>query len=367
MVGVTGSSGKTTTKEMVAAVLATTFKTHATRGNYNSLIGAPLTVLACPRDAEALVVEMGMNASGEIGAIAHMARPHIGVVTNVGMAHIGLLGSRLNIARAKAELVEALVETGGQKRYPVRALLWGEDDFTGWIKDQIAEPRCIRTLTFGTAEADDARCTAYSFDETGCATGEATLPSGAVVELALGMPGEHNLIDALAAAGVGDVLGVPKERIADALAAMRPIKMHQQVLKAPGGFTVIDDSYNANTDSMRRAVDVLCTLPAARRIACLGDMGELGDTSEVMHAVVGAYVAAKPVDVLVAVGPASRGMGEAARLMGMGEDNVVCVDSADAASAVLREILRPGDAVLVKASRSTGLDSCVEAVMGAWA
>lgn len=367
VVGVTGSSGKTTTKEMVAAVLATTFKTHATRGNYNSLIGAPLTVLACPRDAEALVVEMGMNASGEIGAIAHMARPHIGVVTNVGMAHIGLLGSRLNIARAKAELVEALVETGGQKRYPVRALLWGEDDFTGWIKDQIAEPRCIRTLTFGTAEADDARCTAYSFDETGCATGEATLPSGAVVELALGMPGEHNLIDALAAAGVGDVLGVPKERIADALAAMRPIKMHQQVLKAPGGFTVIDDSYNANTDSMRRAVDVLCTLPVARRIACLGDMGELGDTSEVMHAVVGAYVAAKPVDVLVAVGPASRGMGEAARLMGMGEDNVVCVDSADAASAVLREILRPGDAVLVKASRSTGLDSCVEAVMGAWA
>ena len=148
---------------------------------------------------------------------------------------------------------------------------------------------------------------------------------------------------------------------------MRSIKMHQQVLKAPGGFTVIDDSYNANTDSMRRAVDVLCTLPAARRIACLGDMGELGDTSEVMHAVVGAYVAAKPVDVLVAVGPASRGMGEAARLMGMGEDNVVCVDSADAASAVLREILRPGDAVLVKASRSTGLDSCVEAVMGAWA
>ncbi len=367
VVGVTGSSGKTTTKEMVAAVLGAKYRTHATAGNLNSLIGAPLTVLACPRDAEALVVEMGMNAPGEIARIAAMARPHVAVVTNVGMAHIGLLGSRLNIARAKGELVEALVETGGQKRWPVCAVLWGEDDFTGWMREQIAEPRCIRTLTFGTAASDDARCTAFSFDGEGCASGTATLPSGAACDLALALPGEHSLLDALAAAAVGDVLGVPADGIAAALAAVRPMKMHQQIVQAPGGFTVIDDSYNANTDSMRRAVDVLCALPAERRIACLGDMGELGDTAEVMHAVVGAYVAAKPVDVLVAVGPLSRAMADAARLMGMGEDGVVTVDDADAAGAVLRDILRPGDAVLVKASRSTALDRTVEAVTTLWA
>ncbi len=367
VVGVTGSSGKTTTKEMVAAVLGTTFKTHATEGNLNSLIGAPLTVLACPRDAEALVVEMGMNSSGEIARIAAMARPHIGVVTNVGMAHIGLLGSRLNIARAKGELVEALVKTDGQVRWPTAAVLWGEDDYTEWMRGQVAEPRGIRTVTFGTSAHDEARCTEFSFDAAGCAAGRVVLPSGASCDLALAMPGEHSLIDALAAAAVGDMLGVSAGRIAQALGALRPMRMHQQVVRAPGGFTVIDDSYNANTDSMRRAVDVLCALPASRRIACLGDMGELGDTAAVMHAVVGAYVAAKPVDVLVAVGPLSRGMAEAARLMGMEKDAVVTVDDADAAGRALRDVLRPGDAVLVKASRSTGLDRTVEAVTAAWA
>lgn len=367
VVGVTGSSGKTTTKEMVAAVLARRFRTHATRGNLNSTIGAPLTVLSAPRDTEALVVEMGMNAAGEIARIAAMARPHMGVITNVGVAHIGLLGSRANIARAKAEIVEALPPTGAAGEYPSCVMLCGSDDFTPWIRDEVAVPRGVRALTFGCDASCDARCCDAVFDVQGCARGRVHLPSGAEVDLALAMPGAHNLADALAAAAIGDLLGVAAEDIADALAQVKPLKMHQQVLQAPGGFTVVDDSYNANTDSVRVALDVLCGLPGARHVACLGDMGELGEKAEVLHAVVGAYAAAKPVDVLVCVGELSRGMAEAARLMGMGENAVVEVADAAAASAALRDILKPGDALLVKASRSTGLDACVKAVMGQWA
>lgn len=363
VVGVTGSSGKTTTKEMTAAVLSAKFATHATRGNKNNLIGAPLTVLSCPRDAEALVVEMGMNNLQEIEAIAAVARPHIGIVTNVGVAHIGILGSRENIARAKGELVEALPPTDPSDPYPSCAVLCGEDDYTPWIETNAANPHGVRVVHFGTAPTDDARCLSFELDEAGCAHGSAVLPSGAELDFSLAVPGAHNVKNALAAAAVGDMLGVSAPAMAQALSEVRLMAMHQQVLKAPGGYTVIDDSYNANTDSTRLAVDVLCALPAERRIACLGDMGELGAQEEVLHAVVGAYVAAKPVDVLVAVGPLSRSMASAAQLMGMGEDRVIEVDDAAAASSVLREILRPGDAVLVKASRSTGLDAVVRAVM----
>lgn len=366
VVGVTGSSGKSTTKEMVAAVLATTYRTFATAGNLNSLIGAPLTILSCPLDAEALVVEMGMNNLHEIEAIARTARPHLGVITNVGVAHIGLLGSRLNIARAKAELVEALPPTDESDAHPSCIALCGEDDFTGWISREVAAPRGVRVLTFGTRAADDARCVDVALDGAGCASGRAVLPSGAQFDLRLAIPGAHNVADALAAALIGDRLGVEAQRIGDALAAVRPMAMRQQVVSAPGGFTVLDDSYNANTDSMRRAIDVLCALSGTRRIACLGDMGELGDQAELQHAVIGAYAAAKPVDMLVAVGPLSRAMADAARLMGMGEDAVVTVDDAAAAARVLKEVLRPGDALLVKASRSTGLDQVAKAVTQSW-
>lgn len=359
VVGVTGSSGKTTTKEMVAAVLARRYRTWATPGNLNSTVGAPLTVLSAPPDTEAMVVEMGMNAAGEIAAIAAMARPDAGVVTNVGVAHIGLLGSRDNIARAKSELVAALPAGG-------LAVLWGEDDYAGWMRDEVAAPRGVRTVMFGTAPADDARCTDASFDEEGRAGGVFRLPSGAEARVSLPLPGAHSLLDALAAAAVGDALGVGAPDIAAALEGMAPLAMRQRVVEAPGGIRLVDDSYNANTDSVRMAVDTLCAMPAARRVACLGDMGELGDDSRVLHAVVGAYVAARPVDVLVAVGPLSRHTADAARLMGMPAASVAWAEDAAGAAEALRKVLRPGDAVLVKASRSMGLDAVAEAVGRGW-
>ena len=368
VVGVTGSSGKTTTKEMCARVLAAKYKTFATEGNLNSTLGGPLTVLACPEDAEALVVEMGMSGMHEIEAIARVARPHIGIITNVGTAHIGLLGSRLNIARAKSELVSALAnQEDNSLGVEPCALLWGQDDYTPWISSNVAKPAGVRTLTFGTSASDDASCTDAELDALGCAHGTATLPSGAQMSLDLGLPGAHNVTDALAAAAMGDLLGVPPQAISEALAGLRLEGNRQQVVQCSAGVTVINDCYNANADSMRRAVDVLCSLKASRRIACLGDMGELGGDSQAIHAAVGGYVAGKGVNVLVAVGPLSQAMAHAALLMGMSENDVVEVADAAAAANVLKELAREGDAVLIKASHSTGLEKTVEAVTQAWA
>ena len=362
-VGVTGSSGKTTTRNMVAAVLGAKYRTHCNEANYNNLLGCSLTLLACPEDAEALVMEMGMDHPGEIAALCKLARPDMGVITNVGVAHIGILGSRENIARAKAELVEALPATDASARVPSRVFLWGEDDYTAWISENVAEPRGVRVVTYGTAEGDDARATDVALDEAGCPSATLSLPSGASARVSLAISGEHNVRNALAAACVGDALGVPAADIARALAACAPIKMHQDVVHVPAGYTVIDDSYNANPDSMRAAIDVLCSLPASRRVACLGDMGELGERAGWLHAIVGAYVAAKPVDELVCVGPVSAEMAEAARLMGMPPAHVREVPSAEAAVPVLRGMLREGDACLVMASRSTGLDVVVAGVV----
>ncbi|MBS5450988.1 MAG: UDP-N-acetylmuramoyl-tripeptide--D-alanyl-D-alanine ligase [Coriobacteriia bacterium] len=363
VVGVTGSSGKTTTRTMVAAVLATRYKTHQNEANYNNLIGVPLTILSCPADAEALVVEMGMDHPGEIATLAAVARPRIGLITNVGVAHIGILGSRQAIAAAKAELVEALPPTDREAAVPSRVLLWGEDDFTGWIADEVAGPRGVDVVRYGTSQGDDARATNISMDEAGCASADFALPSGATCHVHLAIPGSHNVRNALVAAALGDGLGIPADAIAAALEGVAPLKMHQQVLQAPAGYTVIDDSYNANPDSMRLALDVLCTLPGNRRVACVGDMGELGEREGLLHAVIGAYAAAKPIDDLVCVGALSHETAEAARLMGMDPAHVFEVADAAAAVPVLAGLLAPGDVALVKASRSTGLDAVVAGVM----
>ena len=363
VVGITGSSGKTTTRTMCAAVLATRYKTHQNEANYNNLIGVPLTILSCPADAEALVVEMGMDHAGEIATLAAVARPQIGLITNVGVAHIGILGSRQAIAAAKAELVEALPATDAAAHVPSRVLLWGEDDFTDWISDEVAAPRGVDVVRYGTDAADAARATNIEVDEAGCASADFALPSGATCHVSLAIPGVHNVRNALAAAALGDELGIPAADIADALEGVAPLKMHQQVLQAPGGFTLIDDSYNANPDSMRLALDVLCSLPGARHVACVGDMGELGEREGLLHAIIGAYAAAKPVDALVCVGELSRETAEAARLMGMDPACVFEVADAAAAIPVLAGLAGPGDVALVKASRSTGLDAVVAGVM----
>ncbi len=363
VVGVTGSSGKTTTRNMIAAVLATELRTHTATGNHNNLIGCPLTILSCPADAQALVVEMGMSALGEIATLARIARPDLAVITNVGVAHIGDLGSRENIARAKSEIITGLVPSAESGRVRSRVFLWGEDAFTGWMRTEVAAPRGVDVVTYGTRADDDCRATDVRVDDLGRARGTVTLPSGATTSMSLRIAGRHNALNALAAAAVGDAVGISPAHIAEGLAAAEGFRMHQQVLRTKGGVTLIDDSYNANPDSMRRAIDQLADTSATRRVACLGDMAGLGEDGDLQHAAIGGYAAGKGIDVLVCVGPASRHLAQAAVTVGMAPASVVAVDDPQAAVTALQGILRPGDALLVIASHCTGLERVVEGVL----
>ena len=363
VVGVTGSSGKTTTRTMIAAVLGTELSTHSTSGNYNNLIGCPLTILSCPKNAQALVVEMGMSALGEIATLGAIVKPDLGVITNVGVAHLGDLGSRENIARAKSEMVQALRPSGDCDGLRSRIFLWGEGDYMDWIANEVAVPRGVDVVRYGVGQDDDARATNITLDDSGRASACFHLPGGEKVEVSLAIAGEHNVRNALAAAAVGQACGISADHIAAGLAAATGLKNHQQLLRSPLGFTVIDDSYNANTDSMRMGVDTLVATSAARRIACLGDMLDLGPDEALLHAVIGAYVAAKPIDLLLCVGPLSRNIANAARLLGMPSASVYELDTPDQATSILCDILREGDVLLVIASHGTHLETVVDGVM----
>lgn len=361
VVGVTGSSGKTTTRTLIASVLATEMRTHTASRNYNSLIGCPLTILACPQDAQAMVLEMGMGELGEIAELARIARPDLAVITNVGFAHITALGTRDNIARAKSEIIAGLRPSSEDGPVRSRVFLWGEDDYAKWMRDEVAGPHGVDVVTYGMQPCDDVHAEDVTTDELDRASARFVLSDGRSVDVQVSIAGKHNVLNALAAAAVGDALGIEPGDIARGLREVKALRMHQQVL-ASGGVTVIDDSYNANPDSMRRGIDQLAETQGERRIACLGDMLGLGPDEQLYHAVMGAYAAGKGVDVLVCVGEVSKRMAEAAHLMGMDESAVIWVDDPQAAVDVLRPMLRKGDVLLVMASRATGLDAVVSAI-----
>ena len=352
-VGVTGSTGKTTTKDLLACVLQFMGPVAATKANQNNELGVPATVLAAGRADKALVVEVGMRGRHQIDRLCQrFVRPSIGVVTNVGTSHLELLGSRENIARAKSELIESLPDDG-------LAVLPAEDDFVGLMRATAAKgrPAPVRILTFGRSEQADVRATEIEVDAAGIASFTLNLPDGSSVPVKLAIPGTHNVLNACAAAAVAHCLGATGEQIAALLSQARSGASRLEVLAAPGGFTVIDDAYNANPDSMRAALKVLASLDVSgRRIAVLGDMGELGPTSPELHRQVGREAAASGVDLLVCVGELAAGIAQGAVENGLGQDAVVRCADAKGALAALEGKLFPGDAVLVKASHSMGLE-----------
>lgn len=367
VVGVTGSSGKTTTRTMVASVLSQRLRTHTATGNHNNLIGVPMTVLACPADAQAMVVEMGMSARGEIARLCQFTRPDLAVITNVGVAHLEDLGSRDEIARAKAEIIDGLRPSDAPAPTGVPAtpavFLWAEDDYCGWMEDRARE-RGVRAVTFGLGQQAQCRAAGVELDGVGRAQADLALPDGASLHARLAIAGRHNVLNALAAAAVGREVGLAPEEIARGLAQAQALRLHQRVVRGPGGFTLIDDSYNGNTDSVRRALEQLTETPGRRRVACLGDMLGLGPDKELQHAAVGAYAAGRGVDVLVCVGPLSRSTAKAARYVGMPASAVLSVDGPDQAARALHDIVREGDVVLAIASHATGLERVVASLLG---
>ncbi len=350
-VGITGSIGKTSTKEAVAAVLGSRFRTRKNEGNENNEIGLPLTVLRLDRSDEALVLEMGMYVEGEIADLVRIGAPRIGVVTAIQPVHLSRIGTIEAIELEKGRLVEGLPPNG-------TAILNADDERVL----RMAERTAARVMTYGFADDADVRAAAVTSDGTDGMRFDLRTPGGSQ-PVSIPLLGRHAVQNALAAAAVGLAAGIAPGLIAAALGSATGAAHRGELIRL-GDVTVIDDSYNAAPASMLAALDVLAGL-RGRRVAVLGEMLELGEESTAGHLEVG-RAAARVVDLLIVVGDDPEGdadaMVEGAREAGLEPERILRVADAETAHDELRPRLIPGDVVLVKASRGIALDTLVEAL-----
>lgn len=437
VIGVTGSCGKTSTKNLVRDVAAAKFEVCATKGNQNNELGCPKTILSANPDAQVVVVEMGMDGLGDIAKLCDIARPDWGVLTNVGVSHMEMLGSRENIARAKSELFSALPMGSGL------AFIDPAGDYARFVKDEarLAE-RNIECISYGAAPEDledVAECRSEHFSRdldlvngiqkdsspsvqndkasspsngvdsdvilskakdlfvapdgkravwaedvdldgegrprfTLCARGFVKLdedesvptlfnmePDTQRVSCYLSLRGIHNVGNACAAAAVGLALGIDIESVAEALSRSLPETGRLQTVRAREGFTIINDAYNANPDSMRASLSLLASTDVAgKRYAVLGDMGELGDIAIECHKGIGEYAATLDLDALICVGELSRNIASAARAAGMQQDRIIEADTVADVLDAIEGRLEADDTLLVKASNFMGLNRVVE-------
>ncbi|HEV8425538.1 MAG TPA: UDP-N-acetylmuramoyl-tripeptide--D-alanyl-D-alanine ligase [Actinomycetes bacterium] len=353
VVAVTGSNGKTTTKDLLAAALATRLRTVANRASFNNEVGLPLTLARIEPDTQAVVVEMGARGPGHIAALARLARPGVGVVLNVGESHLGMFGSRGAIAKAKAELVEALPADG-------TAVLNADDPQVAAMADRTV----AQAILFGLGPTATVRADGVELDGDGAARFLLTTPAGTAPTV-LPAPGEHLVGCALAAAAVAHVLGVGPTDAAAGLAGAKLSPMRMQVLRRPDGLTIVNDAYNANPSSMAAALKTLAALgrPGGRTVAVLGEMAELGPSAADEHDRIGRLATRLGIDRLVGVGELGRVLVNAARMEGMWPEEAEAVTDPEAAVALLTPTLGPVDVVLVKASRVVALDMVADALL----
>lgn len=345
VVGITGSSGKTTTKDLVADVLGASVV--ASRGSFNTEIGLPLSILEADEACEFLVLEMGMRGLGHIAYLAGIAKPDIGVVLNVGSAHLGMMEHKGDIALAKGELVEALPSDG-------YAVLNADDR---QVSDMASRTKA-KVVRFGREPDADVVGSHVRLDATGRPAFDLTLAGRDPVEVHLQLHGEHFVESALAAAAVGNICGVDRAEIAARLSSAHPrSRWRMEVATNDQGVTVINDAYNANPESMRAALKALRSMSTTgRRWAVLGEMKELGAESTLEHDAIGRLVVRLDISRLVCVGEATKVMHLGASSEGSWGDESIWVPDTAAAIDLLDHQLRSGDIVLVKASRSVGLE-----------
>lgn len=348
VVGITGSAGKTATKDLTAAALRPTFRTHASPSSFNNEAGVPLTLLGAPDDSEVVVAEMGARFAGNLTSLAELARPEVGVITHIGMAHAEHLGGRAGIAKVKGELVEALPSSG------LAVLNDDCDESPG-----LAKRTAARVLRVGSTSRADVRVSDVVLDDDLRPTFRLDGPWGSA-PVVLRLKGEHQAINAAMAAAVALDLGAPLASAVQGLAEATPAPNRMELVRVPGDVLVLNDAYNSSPTSAAAAVRALGALRiAGRRIAVLGEMRELGSHANDEHRALGALVTECDVDVLIAVGEPARPIAEGA---GTGVGTVLTVPDAEAASAAVAEQASAGDAVLVKASRVVGLERVVEAL-----
>lgn len=344
---ITGSNGKTTTKEMTAAVLGRRFRVLATRGNLNNEIGLPLTLLRLDREHQAAVVELGMNKPGEIDRLSAISRPDIGVITNIGPAHLEGLGSIEKVADAKAELLANIDPAG-------TAVLNADDPYGA----RLASRTDRRVVFFGRGRYANVRAENVRPAEHGLRF-RLVLPDASVA-VALPVQWDFMVQNALAAAAVGHLMGVSADEIAAGLAGFRPVSGRMAVYRAPAGAYIIDDTYNANPGSMETAIYSLASLADRKRgILVAGDMLELGAAAEKLHEDIGRLAAGAGINRLYLSGRFAARVAHGARSAGMKGGDIFVGTKED----IVRELaahLEPGDWVLVKGSRSTGMDEIVE-------
>ncbi|MDC0664083.1 UDP-N-acetylmuramoyl-tripeptide--D-alanyl-D-alanine ligase [Marinobacter sp. SS21] len=343
-VAVTGSSGKTTVKEMVAAILAQAGSTLATAGNLNNHIGVPLTLLRVASEHQYAVIEHGASGVGEIAQTIQLTRPEVGIITNAGEAHLEGFGSYDNIVVAKGELIDGVEDRG------VMVLNRDDPAFPIW-RDRAGDRQ---VLSVSGRQCEDA---SFRHEALALQRGQQRFrvlgPGGWHCNLTLSLLGEHNVINALMAVAASFALGIPAATIAEGLASMQPVKGRLQPVELAGGITLIDDSYNANPTSMKAALGVLAGQPGLR-VACLGAMAELGNESGRLHQDIGVAARTLGVDRLVAVGAGCDDY-----LTGFGEGAVACASHQEAVDYLLKQLKGPAT-VLFKGSRSSAMERVAE-------
>jgi UDP-N-acetylmuramoyl-tripeptide--D-alanyl-D-alanine ligase len=344
LVGVTGSAGKTTTKEAIAHVLASKFRVLKSEGNFNNHFGLPIMLLKLEPEHDVAVIEMGMSHAGEIRALAKIAQPEIGVVTNVAPVHLEFFDSLAGIARAKYELIESLPSTG-------TAVLNADDEYVS----QFGRDFKGKVVRYGINATADVR--AENIRARGAEGSEFDVVIASTREHArLPLVGEHNVLNALAAVAVGLARGLNLSQAASALATLVPADKRGQVLQL-GNITVINDCYNSNPKALNAMVDALAAMPATRRIVIAGEMLELGPAGEEMHRTAGEHAAGKKIDVVIGVRGLAQALVEGAGKSGARAEFVVTPE--EAGEWLAREG-RDGDVVLLKASRGVKLEKALE-------
>lgn len=351
VIGVTGSVGKTSTKDIIASVMSKKYKVVKTEGNYNNHIGVPLTILRL-KDHTAAVVEMGMNHLGEISKLTNIAKPTMSVITNVGTSHIGELGSRENILKAKLEILEGMKEDA-----PI-AINNDNDMLHNWF---MVNKNNRKILTFGIENESDIMAKNIVTSDDGS---KFTVNiDGKDYEVEINVGGKHFIINSLCAICVGLQNNIEMEKIIEGIKEFELTKRRMEIIDGINNSKVINDSYNASYDSMKAAIEYLGEIKANKKIAVLGDMLELGSYEQELHKKVGEEVYKNNIDILVTVGERAKYIANKAKFLGMDENKIFVFDTKDEAIQTLEKIIEKEDYVLVKASNSMKFDEIVNKII----
>jgi UDP-N-acetylmuramoyl-tripeptide--D-alanyl-D-alanine ligase len=352
VIGITGSTGKTLVKDFTASVLGQKGMVTASKGSYNNEIGVPLTILDVNPKTRYMVLEMGSRGKEHIKSLCSFALPDVGVITNIGWTHLQFFRTRDNLARAKSELLQGLPRQG-------RAVINADDDYADFLGGISPAP----VVTYGYSRKADVRAEDISMDDEEKAVFTLITKGGDRTKVAVPLPGRHNVENALAAAAVGEIMGLDIDEIAVGIGKAKLTGWRMEMISKPEQITIINDAYNANPVSMRSALMAFGDISRTKRaIAVLGDMGELGPVSDKAHLEVGKMAVSYGTDILITVGRRARKTAKAARENGLPKGSVFATNDVDRAAEILRVIIEPGDVVLIKGSRFLGLERLVDMV-----